>query len=269
MMFPAKKIGDHSTYLYRCYGKMKKISQIVILWVLLIGMTAAGSEKGEKQDERILSFFIADVDEDGTEELLTIEAADTTAELEIGEKYGSLLCIYKEFLWDRNKQILQAVDPLYSFDLSSLKPLTVQAGDINGDGKREISVVVYKETQFHPVPAKRPFFYALTDGKLEKIWLGSRLARPFADFVLCDMDGDGFEEIVAIESTQDGKQVIALYHWAGFGFDMEAESEVLEPPVSFVDERHEIRKSIQVNTADGLRWADKQENRVVLSMVQE
>lgn len=232
-----------------------------------MGMAATGREK--EQDERILSFFVADVDEDGTEELLTIEAWDGAKALETGEKYGSLLCIYKNFLWDQDRQVLEAEDPAYAFDLSLLKPLYVQAGDINGDGKQEISVVVYKETQFHPVPAKRPFFYALTEGKLEKIWLGSRLARPFADFVLCDMDGDRYDEIVSIERTEDGKQVLAVYHWAGFGFDMEAESESLEPTMCFEDERHEARKKIQVKTADGLWWAEKQEDRVVFSKVQE
>ena len=68
-------------------------------------------------------------------------------------------------------------------------PLKVLAGDIDGDGRVEIGVCVYKTAKFHPVPAKRPFFYALQDGRLQPVWLGSRLAWPFADYRLFDLMG--------------------------------------------------------------------------------
>lgn len=138
--------------------RLKKVCQAIILLGFLFGILSVSHENTQKQKERIISFFLADVDEDGKEELLTIETADGTKRLETGERYGSLLCIYKNFLWDRDKQVPKATEPVYSFDLSQLNPLYVQAGDVNGDGKKEISVVVYKETQFHPVPAKRPSF---------------------------------------------------------------------------------------------------------------
>lgn len=249
--------------------RLKKVCQAIILLGFLFGILSVSHENTQKQKERIISFFLADVDEDGKEELLTIETADGTKRLETGERYGSLLCIYKNFLWDRDKQVPKAAEPVYSFDLSQLNPLYVQAGDVNGDGKKEISVVVYKETQFHPVPAKRPFFYALTNGTLEKVWLGSRLARPFDDFVLCDMDGDGIDEIVSIESTQEGEKVLAEYHWAGFGFDMEAQSEYIGTQVVFADKRHECTEETMVEAADRLWYVKHQDNRLILHPVQE
>lgn len=32
--------------------------------------------------------------------------------------------------------------------------------------------------------AKRPFFYDLVEGNLIPVWLGSRLSRPFDDYIL-------------------------------------------------------------------------------------
>jgi hypothetical protein len=79
---------------------------------------------------------------------------------------------------------------LYRIDLAGIRPMKVQLGDINGDGVCEISVCVYKTTTFHPVLAKRPFFFDLVDGNLIPVWLGSRLSRPFDDYILYDIDGD-------------------------------------------------------------------------------
>jgi len=96
--------------------------------------------------------------------------------------------------------------------------LKVQTGDVNGDGIADIALTMYKTTLFHPVLAKRPFFYYLQNDQLVPLWRGSRLSRPFDDFVLCDIDGDGRAELISLEALEDGRRVAVAYRWRSFGF---------------------------------------------------
>jgi len=108
-------------------------------------------------------------------------------------------------------------DIICGFDVNAMKPLNVMAGDINRDGVKEISLKVYKSAEYDPNPAQRPFFFNVSKGNLEAVWLGSRLARPFIDYALADLNGDGFDEIASLE-TAPGGCLLAAYSWDGFGF---------------------------------------------------
>jgi hypothetical protein len=99
----------------------------------------------------------------------------------------------------------------------SLKPWKVQIADVDGDGREEIAVGVYKKARFHPVMAKRPFVYGWDGEDIYPKWLGSRLSRPFTDFVLADF-GEGPAKVIAVEETKDGANELAVYSWHGFGF---------------------------------------------------
>jgi len=101
--------------------------------------------------------------------------------------------------------------------LERLNPWKVQAADVDGDGEVEIGIGVYKKARFHPVMAKRPFIYGWDGKQLYPKWLGSRLSRPFTDFVLADF-GKAGTKLVAIEETKDGENELAIYRWSGFGF---------------------------------------------------
>lgn len=212
----------------------KWIKKLLLLFIpLMLWILAAA--KPEQQKTEVVSWYTADIDGDGREELLVITKRnpDVVMTLETGEEYGDFLKIFSDYDIVKNSPVWTA-DPDYQFDLSEIRPHKVQAGDVDGDGIQEIAVCVYKTAEFHPVPARRPFFYRLADGELESMWLGSRLARPFTDYILYDADDDGIDEIISIEYLENKNKVIAVYDWKGFGFEVNHLSDELEGTVSFI-----------------------------------
>lgn len=104
---------------------------------------------------------------------------------------------------------------------ASWKPWKLMVADVDGDGRREIVVGVYKSTRFFPKPHNCLFIYAWDGRRAHPKWLGSSLSRPFVDFAFVDTDGDKEEELAAIEMKRDGRLCLALYSWNGFGFTVD------------------------------------------------
>lgn len=152
---------------------------------------------------------ISDLDNDGTMEKLVLSGTQDKV-------YYKYLDIYS-----KEKQIMK-------IDLSKIKPWKVQTCDIDGDGKKEISIGVFKTARFHPVLAKRPFIYNWDEEGISPKWLGSRLSRPFEDYIFADLDLDGMDELIAIENLQKGTKLINSYKWKNFGFEAVAESSEYE-----------------------------------------
>jgi hypothetical protein len=115
-------------------------------------------------------------------------------------------------------------EPFYVRNMTDFCPWKVQAADVDGDGVCEISIGVYKTSRFHPVMAKRPFIYNWDGSDISPKWLGSRLSRPFSDYIFTDIDKDGADELIAAEYDRAGNMVITSYDWNGFGFDRKSES---------------------------------------------
>jgi hypothetical protein len=111
------------------------------------------------------------------------------------------------------------INVLQKYFMEELNPWRVQTADVDGDGNIEISLGVYKTARYHPVCDKRPFLYNWHKDGISPKWLGSRLSRPFEDYIFTDIDGDGMDELIAIEMLANGNKVINTYKWKGFGFE--------------------------------------------------
>lgn len=156
----------------------------------------------------IMDYCLGDIDGDGLNEIIILSRNGFN-------KYGNSIKIFK---------CQNQIENIYEGDYSELKPWKIAVGDIDGDAKDEISIGVYKKTPYHKVMAKRPFIYYFKNGGLLPKWRGSRLSKPFVDYGFCDVDGDGMDEIIAIEVLNDTRKVINSYKWKGFGFEGFAES---------------------------------------------
>ena len=232
-------------------GKLYKKLMIFICMVsVLISCNKVSDSNISNKD--IISYCTGDIDSDGACELIAVNDGGERKKLPTKETYGKFVEIYKEFTIDDGKIILGS-EPDYSFDFSNMKPSKVQLGDVDGDGKLDISIVMYKKVKFHNALAKRPFFYNFKSGKLVPLWLGSRLSRPFDDFKLADIDNDKVSEIISIEELEDKNRVLAVYKWNGFGFDL------------FVQSHEEFKKLMFDNTFTEIKLiADGKEREVKL-----
>lgn len=206
--------------------------------------------KAGEGDGKFISSCISDLDSDGADELLLVVGKEKM-------EYGEYLLILKPVtgvagarpdaadyvrsddddgkLTDAavrsdaagaarqevagDKRETMVLKQLYRFDMGEINPWKVQTCDVDGDGRKEISVGVYKKAVFHPVFAKRPFIYDWADGHMSPKWLGSRLARPFDDYVFSDINSDGKDELISDELLADGRKAVNSYGWKGFGFE--------------------------------------------------
>jgi hypothetical protein len=164
-----------------------------------------------KINEKIKDFAIGNIRGDNKEYLVVLTGSRR-------RKFGEEVIIYS----------IEDKKEIYREDYSAYNPWKIVIGDIDGDGKEEISIGVYKTSPLHPVMARRPFIYSFEGNKLEPKWRGSRLSKPFLDYVFFDIDEDEVDEIVAIEILEDNRKVINTYKWKGFGFESYLETEGYE-----------------------------------------
>ena len=98
------------------------------------------------------------------------------------------------------------------------KPWKMTTGDVDGDGKLDIILGVHKSTRFMPFDHNCLFVWGFEGKVATKKWLGSSLSKPFSDFLSFDIDGDGEDELIALEEKQNKKKCVVVYSWIGFGF---------------------------------------------------
>lgn len=181
----------------------------------------------EFEEGRIISSCISDLDNDKNSKLVLLTSKKN-------REYADEMIVYNFIENVQSKENI-SLEEVYRFACEDLNPWKVQTCDVDGDGKLEISLGVYKTAPFHPEMAKRPFIYDWHKGGIVPKWRGSRLSRPFEDYIFADIDFSQSDELISIEYLSDGNKALASYKWKGFGFERNAESE------SFTDIK-ELRK---------------------------
>lgn len=213
--------------------RRKAIIVLVIVFILAAGYGIFS------RCVNIISFCIEDIDQKGLREMLLLTG-------QIGSEYGNKLVILS----------LSGEELIQKLPIESLKPWKIQTADVDGDNKRELSIGVYKTARFHNIEDKRPFLYNLYPEGLSPKWLGSRLSRPFTDYVFGDIDQDGSDELISIEPLSSGEKVIHAYRWKGFGFESAAESPAFQDisRIKTVSGHHGSGSEIQARVRMEQKW---------------
>ncbi len=118
--------------------------------------------------------------------------------------------------------------------------------DLNLDGEDELALLVWRPFRPWPVDRFMPhggrnasfhdaegmscqlILIGLVDGEFRELWAGSALADPIHSLHAADLDGDGLQELAALEYVYDGNPrdaTLTVWSWNGFGFSLEARQE--------------------------------------------
>ena len=98
----------------------------------------------------------------------------------------------------------------------------VALGDPNDDGRGELLLALQKPDR-DGVLRSHPFIIGYRAGIYRTLWGGSAVVRPLAEVEVADVDGDGIQELIVLEESQDGvpeRRTVSVWRWHGWGFSL-------------------------------------------------
>ena len=121
-----------------------------------------------------------------------------------------------------------------------------QIGDLNHDGSPEAVLLVWRPFRSWPIDQFLPsggristfhdragescqvILIGWSRGGYNELWAGSALIRPVSQLHAMDLDGDGEQELAALEGQYDSKDKggqLTVWNWNGFGFTLTDQSQ--------------------------------------------
>jgi hypothetical protein len=103
-------------------------------------------------------------------------------------------------------------------------------GDPNDDGRSEILVALWKPGDDR-ILRSHPFIVGFRGGRYKTIWGGSAVTYGIHELLLADLDGDGRQELIVLESVDPEAgpgatlRTLSVWDWHGWGFNLRWRSE--------------------------------------------
>jgi hypothetical protein len=99
-------------------------------------------------------------------------------------------------------------------------------GDPNDDGRSELLLALWKPDA-KGVLRIHPFILGYREGGYRVLWGGSAVVDPIYEVELGDVDGDGVQELIVLESHGESSSPVAqhlaavtVWRWHGWGFSL-------------------------------------------------
>lgn len=159
--------------------------------------------------------FVADLNEDGTEECLVAV--------------------------NEGIQITDCMSKIHWESPEEWRVTEAQVGDLNRDGKSDVILLVWRSLRSWPVDRFLPYggridlfhdkngescqiiLFGWSQNEWKELWAGSALARPISEVHVADLTGDGWLDLIALEKPYDTTLnfgALTVWEWLGFGFSL-------------------------------------------------
>lgn len=93
-------------------------------------------------------------------------------------------------------------------------------GDPNDDGRFEIMLAIW-QADADGIEWSQPYIVGHRGGEYRLLWGGRAVFDPIQEIEVGDVDGDGTEELVVLETRHtSGKQAVSIWRWAGWSFSL-------------------------------------------------
>lgn len=167
----------------------------------------------DKVEGRIIQIIESDLDRQKSDEIIILT------------KFKSQVTSGKIYIFDRLNDKLRRM-----WESERLPVWKIWVADADNEGTNDLVMALWKYEEIDGKTKNRLYIYGWNKENFYPIWRGTSLSYDYIDFVFYDIDWDGCTELISLEKNLQekykDKTFVVVYHWNGFGFTGEWQTEI-------------------------------------------